>query len=173
MSGASSPKDTLDALRQREAERDAALKALAGASPYAQFLGVLVERMGDELTVKLPFDPKLIGNPMLPAIHGGVTGSLLELTALYQLHWIAIWERLEAGGAAAAAINAGQFPAWPKTIDITVDYLRSGRAKDMFARAVVAKKGRRIANLRIEAWQEERERPFAAAHGHFMLPETP
>ena len=167
-----SPSEALAAIRAREAERDAALTRLAGVAPYMRFLGVEVERMGDELTVKLPFDDKLIGNPALPAVHGGVTGSFLEITAIMQIAWNEVWERLEAGGDAAKAIGDGVFPPLPKPVDISIDYLRSARARDMFARAVVAKKGRRVANVRVEAWQEERGRPFAAAHGHFLLPES-
>jgi hypothetical protein len=30
----------------------------------------------------MPFSPKIIGNPMLPAIHGGMTGAFLETTAI-------------------------------------------------------------------------------------------
>ena len=30
----------------------------------------------------MPFSPKIIGNPMLPAIHGGLTGAFLETTAI-------------------------------------------------------------------------------------------
>jgi len=63
----------------------------------------------------------------------------------------------------------GEAQAWPKTIDIAVDYLRSGRPVDTFARAILAKPGRRVANLRVEAWQDERARPIAAAHGHFLM----
>lgn len=121
--------------------------------PYAQFLGVRAELKGDELTLVLPFDARLIGNPILPALHGGVVGALMELTALTQL---AIASKTE---------------AFPKTIDINVDYLRSGKPVDTYARASVVKIGRRIANVQAQAWQSEREHPIAAMHGHFMLAE--
>ena len=58
----------------------------------------------------------------------------------------------------------------PKTIDFSIDYLRSGKPRDAYARAVVSKRGRRVANVRVEAWQDERQRPIATAHGHFMMP---
>lgn len=165
------PAKTLAAITALEAERDAALRRLADASPYARFLGVEVTRTGDELTTALPFAPRLIGNPILPAIHGGVTGSFLEITALLQLAWDQTWARIEAGGEARERITAGAFPPWPRTVDVSIDYLRSGRPTAMFARARVARKGRRVANVRVEAWQDARDRPFAAAHGHFLLPE--
>jgi acyl-coenzyme A thioesterase PaaI-like protein len=40
---------------------------------------------------------------------------------------------------------------------------------DTFARAHVTKLGRRIANVRVEAWQATPNDPIAALHGHFLL----
>ncbi|MGD1925940.1 MAG: PaaI family thioesterase, partial [Paracoccaceae bacterium] len=116
-----------DALARREVERDAVLKALAEAVPYNGFLGVVFDRLGDELTARLPYREMLVGNPFLPAIHGGVTGAFLEITAITQLAWDRAWTIMEDGGEDADALFAGTFPPVPKTIDITIDYLRSGR----------------------------------------------
>ena len=151
---------------EEEARRDAALERLTLTSPYHRFIGVGFTRMGDELTGRLAYSDHLIGNPAIPALHGGVTGALLEITALMQLAWDDLWRRMEAGEAAAEAP-----PRLPKTIDLTIDYLRSGRPRDVFARATVLKAGRRVSNVRIEAWQDARGRPIAAAHGHFLMPD--
>lgn len=159
-------------LQQLEDRRDRALERLAAGVPYMAFIGARLERRGDELTAILKFDEKLIGNPFIPALHGGVTGGFLESAAIMQLAWDRIWADLEQGGAAAQAIAEGRFPPLPKTIDFTIDYLRAGRARDAYARAIVTKRGRRVANLRVEAWQEERDRPFASGHGHFLLAEA-
>lgn len=121
--------------------------------PYASFLGVRAELWGDELTLVMPYGEHLIGNPLLPALHGGVVGALMELTALTQL---------------AIASKTEKFP---KTIDIGVDYLRSGKALDTYARARVVKIGRRVANVQAEAWQQQRSHPIAAMHGHFLVAE--
>jgi len=59
--------------------------AAVRAVPYAAFLGVEVAFNGDEITAILPYAPHLIGNPLLPAIHGGVLGAFMELTAIAQL----------------------------------------------------------------------------------------
>ena len=152
--------------------RDAALAAMVARVPYAQYLGVAFERRGDELTVQLRYDEKLIGNPMVPALHGGAIGAFLEITAIMELAWAVIWEQMEGGGAAAAAIEAGQFPPMPKTIDFTVDYLRSGLPRDAYARARVNRMGRRYASVHVEAWQDNRLRLFAQATGHFLMPEA-
>jgi uncharacterized protein (TIGR00369 family) len=134
-------------------EGEARVTAALARVPYASFLGVRAELKGDELTLVLPYAEHLIGNPLLPALHGGVVGALMELTALTQL---------------AVAANTEKFP---KTIDIGIDYLRSGRPVDTFARARVVKIGRRIANVQAEAWQSAREKPIAAMHGHFLMAE--
>jgi acyl-coenzyme A thioesterase PaaI-like protein len=57
----------------------------------------------------------------------------------------------------------------PRTIDVTIEYLRPGRALTTFARADVRKVGRRIANVHVEAWQESRASPVSALRGHFLL----
>jgi acyl-coenzyme A thioesterase PaaI-like protein len=155
----------------REAARAEALERLTLAVPYNRFLGVRFDRLGDELTARLPFREGLVGNPLLPALHGGVTGAFLEITALMQLAWDQALAAMEGGGAAAEAIAAGRFPPMPKTIDVTVDYLRSGRPRESFARARVQKAGRRVAHLHVEAWQDERNRPIAMLRGNFLMPE--
>ncbi|MEM0989519.1 MAG: PaaI family thioesterase [Pseudomonadota bacterium] len=153
-----------------EAKRDEALAALSGAVPYNQLIGVRFDRLGDELTARLPFQDTLVGNPFLPAIHGGVTGAFLEITAITQLAWDRAWAILERGGDEAEAVLRGQFPPIPKTIDITIDYLRSGRPRDTFARARVQKAGRRVAHVHVEAWQDARDRPIANLRGNFLMP---
>lgn len=127
------------------------LQQLIDAIPYCRFLGIEVDRKGSELTMILRFDRKLIGNPMLPALHGGVLGAFLETTAIAQLI-------LETEGTEL-----------PKPVDISIDYLRSGKPVDTYARAEITKHGRRVCNVRAEAWQDEHTRPIAALHGHFLI----
>jgi acyl-coenzyme A thioesterase PaaI-like protein len=150
--------------------RDVALARLVARVPYIAFLGVQFDRRGDELTAILPFRDELIGNPVLPALHGGATGAFLEIAAIMELAWSMVWERMEGGGEAAAAVEAGRFPPLPRTIDFTVDYLRTGLPRDAYARARVNRSGRRYASVHVEAWQDNRARPFAQATGHFMMP---
>ena len=143
--------------------RDATLQSLVQGVPYIRFLGIQFERHGDELTAVLPYADKLIGNPTLPAIHGGVTAAFLEVTAIIELSWAMIWEDMEAGTDTAPR-------RFPKTIDFNVDYLRSGLPRDAYARARVNRSGRRYASVHVEAWQDNRSRLFAQATGHFLMP---
>ena len=149
--------------------REALLRTLVEGVPYIGFLGVQFDRRGDELTAVLPFRDELIGNPRLPALHGGATAAFLEVTAIIELSWAMLWEDMEAGRIDPSAEGA-PFPRLPKTIDFTVDYLRSGLPRDAYARARVNRSGRRYASVHVEAWQDNRARPFAQATGHFLMP---
>jgi acyl-coenzyme A thioesterase PaaI-like protein len=150
--------------------RDAVLKSLVENIPYVSFMGISFDRRGDELTGILPYRDDLIGNPMLPALHGGVTAGLLEVTAIVGLAWSNLWEAMETGAISREQIDTGGLPRMPKTIDFTIDYLRSGLPRDAYARAIVSRSGRRYASVRVEAWQDNRARPFAQGHGHFLIP---
>lgn len=147
--------------------RDEALKRLTEAVPYIQFLGVSFDRRGDELTGNLTYRETLIGNPLLPALHGGVTAAFLEVTAAVSLSWSYIWDDLESG---ALDLEQHPLPRLPKTVDFTVDYLRSGLPRDAYARARIVRAGRRYASVQVEGWQDNRDRLFAAASGHFVMP---
>ncbi len=136
---------------QAAAPTEAEVRARLHSAPFAMFFGVDLELRGDELTLVLPYREDLVGNVMLPALHGGVLGALLEITAL-----------------TTVSLRQRQTHL-PKTIDITIDYLRSGRPVPTYARAKVTRLGRRIASVRAEAWQFERADPIAALHGHFLL----
>ncbi|MEM7296102.1 MAG: PaaI family thioesterase [Pseudomonadota bacterium] len=151
--------------------RDTALKALINGVPYALFLGITFDRRGDELTAVLPFRDALVGNPLLPALHGGATAAFLEVSAIITLRWERIWDDVEAGTLTVDALARGALPRLPKTVNFTTDYLRPGLPRDAYARARVNRSGRRYASVHVEAWQDLRERPFAQATGHFVMPE--
>ena len=124
---------------------------LADRIPYARFLGLRVERDEEGLICVLPFRLQIVGNARLPAVHGGVVGAFLELAALLGL-------LDESGGSGI-----------PKPINFSVDYLRSARGTDTFARARIVKLGRRVANVRVLAHQEDPEKPVASGIGNFRL----
>lgn len=126
-------------------------KPLFDIIPYFCYLGLRLEERNDSLICVLPENKKFIGNPTLPALHGGVVGAFLESTALVHLFATQEVTRL------------------PKIINITVEYLRSGKPIETYAEAIVTKPGRRVANMRIEAWQKDRKKPIAAAHANFLV----
>ena len=119
--------------------------------PYAVWLGLTAATQGDELITTMRYSDHLIGNASLPAIHGGTLGALLESAAIFELLW-----------RAETAVH-------PKTITLTVDYLRSAAPIDTHARASVTRQGRRITNVRMEAWQGDRAAPVVSAHAVFLV----
>lgn len=126
-------------------------QALFDIVPYSRFLGLSGRMEGDELVTTMKYSDHLIGNPALPALHGGTLGALLESSAIFELLWRA------------------ETIVLPKTITITVDYLRSGAPVDTHARSTVTRHGRRVANVRVEAWQTDRSMPIATAHAIFLV----
>jgi acyl-coenzyme A thioesterase PaaI-like protein len=156
-----------------KSRRDGALAWLAGGIPYVQFLGIGFDRRGDELTAILPYADKLIGNPSIPALHGGVTAAFLEVTAIVSLAWATLWEEFESGRIDPAEVSGKALPPLPRTIDFTVDYLRSGLPRDAYARARILRSGRRYASVTVEAWQDNRDRPFALGSVHLLMPPAP
>jgi len=119
--------------------------------PYAATLGLETLPGSNGLVAVLRHRDTNIGNSVIRSVHGGVVGALLEHAAI--LHLLAEAE--------AETI--------PKTINVSIDYLRPCLEGDTFARGTVIKQGRRIANVRVEAWQDDPARPVAAAHAHFLL----
>jgi uncharacterized protein (TIGR00369 family) len=139
----------LEAICRARASGDIA--AIVDHIPYARFMGITMDVAEGEVTGKLAFADHLVGNAVFGALHGGTIGALLESTAVFTLLWRAETETV------------------PKTINITVEYLRSGQLRDTFARASVTRQGRRIATVRALAWQDDPDRPIAAANAHFLL----
>ncbi|HXC49416.1 MAG TPA: PaaI family thioesterase [Candidatus Limnocylindrales bacterium] len=123
----------------------------AAAIPYARFLDVRVEDTGSGLVCVMPFRADLVGNIVLPAVHGGVVGAFLELTALLQLVEVVDSDRVA------------------RPINFSIDYLRSAGPRDTRGRAEIVKHGRRIANVRVIAWQDDPSKPVASGTGNFLL----
>ncbi|MGE0547829.1 MAG: PaaI family thioesterase [Kofleriaceae bacterium] len=134
-----------------EAKRTSNYQLLLDAVPYAKFLGLTANKDGDELVTSLRFADHLIGNRSLSALHGGTLGALLESAAIFELLW-----RSESN-------------VLPKTITLTIDYLRVGASIDTHARGIVTRHGKRVTNVRVEAWQTDRATPVATAHAIFLV----
>jgi acyl-coenzyme A thioesterase PaaI-like protein len=79
--------------------------------PYAQTLGAKPIIIGEELTLLMPFSKDNIGNPVLPALHGGAIGGFTELAAIVEL--------IHSSG-------GNDLKIVPKPIVINIDYLRRG-----------------------------------------------
>ena len=114
--------------------------------PYAAMLGLRL----DGAVVTMPFGVHLIGSP--GRLHGGSLAGLMEIAAN-----MAVRNALEGA------------PAAIKPVNVTVDYLREGALEDSFAEAIIMRMGRRVANVRVEAWQGDRTRLIAAARMNMLI----
>ncbi|PCH83712.1 MAG: thioesterase [Piscirickettsiaceae bacterium] len=119
--------------------------------PYAKSIGVETSMVGDHIVSTLKFLQSNIGNPALPALHGGVVAGFMENTALFHLLWEVKLERM------------------PKIIDFSIDYLRPGQATTTYSHCDIIRLGRRVALCNIKAWQHDIDKPIAFARGHFLL----
>ena len=133
------------------AKRAANPQAMLDLIPYSTFIGAQAKIENGEVLYWLERRPSNIGNPSLPAIHGGVIGGFLELSAsieiLYELDVNLI----------------------PKVVDFSLDYLRPGRYKTIYANCTVLRQGSKLVNVTATAWQDDIGRPIATARCHFLL----
>lgn len=119
---------------------------------YVDYLGMRAGRADDGGRVyRLPFDAKLIGNPLLPALHGGVIAAFAQTSAYLHL------------------VDALPESKLPKAIDFSIDYLRSGRPVETYARCETIRVGNRVALVQTWCWQTSPAQPIALTRGHFLL----
>ena len=138
-----------DTLAQCRAAND--YSALVSSVPYAKLLGIGCIKTGDEVIFTLPALHDNIGNPTLPAIHGGVLGGFIEHSAILQV------------------IMAMEEPRFPKVVDLSLDYLSAGHFRDSFAECRILRMGRRLANVSVLVWQTSKNEPVASARAHLLL----
>lgn len=126
---------------------------LLSRMPYAQQIGACLDEGTDDrgIVLRLPFQERLIGNTYLPAIHGGVIGSFMQITALV----------------AAFAQLGEQRP--PRFIDFSIDYLSQAKPKDLRARCNFQRVGRRVAAVSISCWQTDESTPVTVARAHLFV----
>ena len=139
-------KDTAIKARQLES-----LGSLINKIPYAKFLGIQAKIEGDEIGFHLPPSRSHIGNPTLPAMHGGAMSGFMELSAVLHLLYV-----MEA-------------PKIPKVVDFSIEYVRAGVLADTFARCEVVRQGRKLALVAVTCWQADEKKPIATARVHFLL----
>ncbi len=162
--------ETADLIATR---KDDMLAALISSVPYAGFLGVRMERYGNEVTGILDYDPKLIGPADPPRLHGGATAGFLEVVAIIHLAWRNLRKNMNDDDFLNSSIDFSKAPVLPKTIGLNINHLHAGTPRRAFARANVLRIGERRATVQVEAWQESRDAPFSVATFNFLLPYKP
>ena len=120
-------------------------------SPYARTLGITVQQTDDGALCTLNYSATLIGSTML---HGGTIASLLKIAATSEL---IVQERPE---------------HQPALISLTTRFLRAGRPRDTFAKALITRRGSRVVHVEATAWQEDPSNPIASAQASFHAIDT-
>ncbi|MGX7951873.1 PaaI family thioesterase [Tsuneonella sp. HG249] len=123
---------------------------------YARSLGIFAQEDATDSApvLSLAFEHHLEGRP--GAWHGGAIAGLLETAAYAAL-------RTELS-------SRGRRP-FLKPINVTVQYLSTGKTRTTHARARIIRLGRRNANLAVEAWQDDPGRPIATAVMNVLMVE--
>jgi uncharacterized protein (TIGR00369 family) len=125
-----------------------------GRSPYVNYLNIHQQPQVDAGPVfRLPFKPELIGNPVLPALHGGVLAGFGETAMVLHL----------------VATNPG-IQGVPRGVDFAIAYMRSAKPVDTFVQGTTVRQGNRVALVQVSIWQDDPQRPVATARGHFLMP---
>lgn len=119
--------------------------------PYVEFMGIRHAPAGAQTVYRLPYQEKLIGNPRLPALHGGVIAGFAETAATLHL------------------IDTLRGAKLPKGIDFTMDYLRAGRPQETFAQCEIVRLGSRVALVHVRCWQKDPGTPITVARAQFLL----
>jgi uncharacterized protein (TIGR00369 family) len=120
--------------------------------PYLRYLGLRQSIGADGRPLwRMPYQEKIIGNPHLPALHGGVIAGFAESAAILHL---------------ADTLRGSKLP---KSIDFAIDYLRAGRPEESFASCEVVRQGARVAMVLVRCWQRSPDYPIAVCRGHFLL----
>ncbi len=114
--------------------------------PFNKWLGMKVLQMSrGHVTVSIPWRPEIIGDPTIPALHGGVIGAVADAAG-----GIAVWTALENSVARVS------------TVDMRVDYLRPGRQETLVAVAHVIRSGSRLGWADVRLHHEGREAELVA-----------
>ncbi|MBF9150505.1 PaaI family thioesterase [Novosphingobium jiangmenense] len=121
--------------------------------PYARSMGMRIEGLLDgSPLLAMDFSDRAMGRPGF--LHGGAIAGMLEIAAIMALH---------------AELGEEDAKVRIKPVNISVEYLRGGVTVETFARGEVIRAGRRIANVRAEAWQADRDKPLASCWMNFLI----
>jgi uncharacterized protein (TIGR00369 family) len=105
--------------------------------PFNKFLGMRVVTLAaGRVELEIPWRDELVGDPMKPALHGGVISTLADTAG-----GIAIWGALDNPVARVS------------TIDLRIDYLRPGRCEGLFAEAIAVRVGRTVGVADVRLYQ--------------------
>ena len=109
--------------------------------PFNKFLGIKVGAIRKGFArLEIPFRPELIGDPLRPALHGGVLSALADTAG-----GMAVWSAVD------------DVRGRVSTIDLRIDYLRPGRAHLVVAEAALVRLGNRVGVADVRVFHPDAE----------------
>ena len=136
-------------------DRDGLVRAFFDHVPHNRALGIeLIETgPGGRAVMRLPYQERLVGNPLRGILHGGAVTALMDACC---------------GGAVFMGLTELKTAA---TLDLRIDYLRSAESgRDIIAEAECYHMGRNIAFARCHAYHAgEPEKLVASVAATFMI----
>ena len=121
--------------------------------PFNRFLGMEVRQFDSGLVqLEVPARKEFVGNPSLPALHGGVISALLDTAG-----GGAVWSQVEDNEAVS-------------TVDLRVDFLRPGRQEPLVGQGKVVRLGNKVGVAELRAFHPGAEdKPVAAGMGVYNI----
>lgn len=127
----------------------AALELALLAAPFHRWLGLSIRQAGPEgITIAMPWRDEMISNPALPAMHGGILASLIDLTGFYTV---------------LAADHV-----CTSTADLHVDYHRVASRETLLATGRVVRIGRFLSVAGVDITGESRKL-LASGRGAYAM----
>lgn len=123
------------------------------ALPHSQALGMELEHIGaGEAVIAMPYDAKLVGDPVTGVVHGGAVSALMDTCC------------------GAAVMSHPSNPAGTATMDLRIEYLRSAKPGERITtKATCYHVTRSVAFVRATATDEDTQTPVATATGTFTV----
>jgi len=132
--------------------------------PFHRAMGFQIAMLeADRVAVRFDFAEELIGNFIRRTLHGGVISAALDSIGGL-VAFLDLLEKISGETSEEKIARLGRIG----TVDLRVDYLRSGVGKTFFATGDVLRAGNRVVVTRMELHNEEK-RLLAVGTGTYLV----
>ena len=130
-----------------------AARQFISALPHCRALGMEVVAIGEGTAeIEMPYDERFVGDARTGVLHGGAVSALMDTS----------------GG--AAVMSHPDSPSVTATLDLRIDYMRPATpGQKIRAVATCYHITRSVAFVRAHAFDDDPDRPVAAAAGAFTV----
>ncbi len=123
------------------------------------FQPILVSKTSSSVTLMLPFRNELIGNAIIPCLHGGVVAAMIERTGKFAARVVACDDP------AVGSVDLGQI----KVIDMRVDFLEPAPCENIYFDATIIHKSKKLVRVDVDCWNYVRSKRIAIGRGIYSL----